>query len=141
MSRTRALAVVLFAWIALGADGCDPWARWSNPPPAQAPSPAKPFCNADPPVGCAVVCAAVDDVEFTGACADIGASSRTQQFMADVQSAVDALHAKGQDACSDAQVGMASITPCQDGLAPLEWPNQDHDVCAPPPAGCIVGSP
>jgi hypothetical protein len=83
----------------------------------------------------------MDDVELTNACSDIGASTREGQFAMDVQAAIDTLHAKGLFACNDAQVGLASVTPCQDGLPPLEWPNQDHDVCTPPPAGCIVVSP
>jgi hypothetical protein len=140
MERTYVLAIVPFAWLMIGADGsCNPWSGWSNPPPAQPPpSPAKPWCNADPPVGCAAVCVALDDVEFTSACADIGADKKTGQFVKDIQTVVDARHAKGLDAYDASQVGMGAITPCQDGLPPVEWPNQDHEVCTPPPTGCIV---
>jgi hypothetical protein len=32
--------------------------------------------------------------------------------------------------------GSGSSGSCQDGIQPAEWPNQDHEVCTPPPAGC-----
>jgi hypothetical protein len=139
MRRACGLLIVPFAWMMLGADDClqiGPIGQ-TAPPSAQS-APALPYCNADPPVGCAAVCVAVDDVELNSACSDIGANTRADQFAMDVQTAIDALHAKGLYACNDAQVGVASVTPCQDGLAPLEWPNQDHATCTPPPAGCIV---
>ena len=145
MKRAYGLALVLFAWTMIGADKCAGWGWTSGngqPSPWTPPSgPVLPYCNADPPVGCAALCLAVDDVELNSACSDIGASSREKQFAGDIQAAIDALHAKGQDACDDAQVGVASITPCQDNLPPVEWPNQDHDTCAPPPTACVVGGP
>jgi hypothetical protein len=139
-----ALSLVIFAYSMIGARDCDPWKDWRNPPPPPPPPPPPqtlPWCNTDPPVGCAAVCVAVDDVELTRECSDIGASTKEQKFAKDIQLAIDTLHDKDLDACPESQVGRA-VTPCQDGILPEEWPGQDHENCAPPPPGCtVIGSP
>jgi hypothetical protein len=28
------------------------------------------------------------------------------------------------------------VTPCDVGVTPKEWPDQDHEVCEPVPPGC-----
>ena len=140
-----ALSLVIFAYSMIGARDCDPWKDWRNPPPPPPPPPPPqtlPWCNADPPVGCAAVCVAVDDVELTRECSDVGADDRERAFAKDIETVSNALHDKGLDACNESQIGVASITPCQDGLPPEEWPGQDHANCAPPPPGCsVIGSP
>jgi hypothetical protein len=99
------------------------------------------YCNADPPIGCAAYCKAVDDVELTNACSDIGAGPREGAFQMQIQAAIDVRHMQGVDSCDASQVGTVALTPCQLGFAPQEWPNQDHEYCAPPPATCIVVTP
>lgn len=135
MKRTYALAIVPFAWTMIGAKDCDPWAGWSNPPPASTAPPAKPFCYTDPPLGCAAQCAAVDSLAFTDACSNVEAGPREQQFEKLLTDKVSALLIQDQHVCNPSTIGV-TITPCQAGITPVEWPNQDHEVCTPAPAGC-----
>jgi hypothetical protein len=56
-------------------------------------------------------------------------------FVKDVQNLYDMAQAQGIPVCPAEKIGMA-VTPCADGITPVEWPGQDHQVCTPAPAGC-----
>jgi hypothetical protein len=135
MKRTWGLRILPFAWAMIGADGggCDPWAGWSNPPPAAPPS--EPYCYTDPPLGCAAVCMDVDVVGWTAPCSNVEAGPQTDAFEAKVQSLLDSANAQSVAVCTADNLG-ATLTPCMVGINPAEWPNQDHATCTTPPAGC-----
>jgi hypothetical protein len=142
--KIHTLLLVLFAWMAIGADNCDGWG-WSAGPtkntPAPTPTPALPWCYTDPPQGCAVVCT---DPTLppapNGCCSNPAADVLTMQFLMHVQNAeAQAESATGMTLCS--LHPNAIVAPCNDGILPVEWPNQDHASCMPAPAGCTVGCP
>jgi hypothetical protein len=135
MDRKRALAIVPFAWLMIGAKDCDPWAGWSNPPPTQTPSPSKPFCYTDPPLGCAAVCTGEDNVTFTPACSNVESGPLELDFQNLIMAKVNMYLMQDQHVCNPSTIGV-TITPCQAGITPVEWPNQDHEVCTPAPPGC-----
>lgn len=134
MKRTRALAIVPFAWTMIGADDCA-LTQIGQPVPQSSTTPTKPFCFTDPPLGCAAICSDVDVVDWTGACSNVEAGPRTAQFKMDIDNAVSSASAKGVQLCTALNIG-AAVTPCMDGITPAEWPNQDHEVCTPSPLGC-----
>lgn len=127
-----------------------------NSSPMRPPTPVmpdKPCCLTDPPEGCAAYCASVGNVQFTDACNGIGAGPRTQQFQATVGNELIQLAMQGTPVCADSvmdglmgdgQMGTTvvgdSVTPCFFGIPPVEWPNQDHNVCAPMTPGVCVTS-
>ena len=105
------------------------------PPPPPTSTPAKPWCLTDPPVGCGAICLGVGVPGFTDACNNIEAGPRTMQFVDDVNTYVADLAANNGQACPAANLGV-TVTPCADGIQPVEWPNQDHAECTSPPPGC-----
>jgi hypothetical protein len=130
---TIALAVLLFT-AGIGADNCGvywPSASTAPPPPPQS---TKPCCYTDPPAGCAAVCKDLGDISFTDACVSVAAGPATVDFQTKVDQASAMLP---MPPCDEASLGK-TITPCQIGIMPAEWPNQDHDVCMPPPPGCVA---
>jgi hypothetical protein len=135
MNRTSALAIVPFAWMMIGAKDCDPWADWEKPPPAPMPSSTKPFCYTDPPLGCAAICKDVDLMSWTGPCSNIEAGPQTDLFEKKIEAAVNMAADQGIQLCTASNIGSA-LTPCMAGITPVEWPNQDHEVCTPAPPGC-----
>jgi hypothetical protein len=76
-------------------------------------------------------------VGLTNQCGDIGAGPLTAKFQDDVQMAVDMAAAAGKQLCTGDNL-TGRITPCLDGIVPVEWPNQDHSVCMPIPANCAL---
>ena len=125
-------ALILFACLMIGADDCALTQIGQPVPPT---TPAKPYCLTDPPVGCAAVCAGVGVPALTDACSNIEAGPRTMQFKNDVQIYLDDVAANGGTPCPTENLG-AAVTPCMDGIQPVEWPNQDHAECTTPPPGC-----
>ena len=108
---------------------------WDTGPMVTTPPPPLPYCLTDPPVGCAAQCVGVDVVGYTDACSNIEAGPRTMQFVMDVDMYVSDLAAQGGTPCPAENLGV-TVTPCADGIQPVEWPNQDHTVCTPAPPGC-----
>jgi hypothetical protein len=133
MRKIHAIALVLFALTMIGAQDC-----WSTAPVGSTngnSTDGKLFCYTDPPLGCAVICAAIDNPVFTGSCSNVEAGPRTKMFVDDVQAIYDTAAAQGIPVCPAEKIGMA-VTSCADGITPVEWPGQDHQVCTPAPAGC-----
>lgn len=134
MRKTYALVLVPFALSMLGADDCA-LTQIGQPVPPPKTIPTKPYCYTDPPLGCAAICTAVDMPGLTAACSNVDAGPRTAQFEADVNTYLADLAAHGATACPAENLG-ATVTPCADGIQPVEWPNQDHAECTTPPPGC-----
>jgi hypothetical protein len=137
MKTTYALAVVLFAWTMIGADGggCALTQIGQPVPPSAQPTPALPYCYTDPPRGCAVVCMDVGTPTFAPQCANVEAGPRTQSFEDQVDNGLATALDQGVEICPADKLGM-ELTPCALGITPVEWPNQDHESCTPPPPGC-----
>jgi hypothetical protein len=135
MKKTYALAVVCFSWTMIGAKDCNPWAGWSNPPPASSTSPSKPFCYTHPPLGCAAICKDVDLAGWTAPCSNVEAGPLTADFEDKMNAILAVAAMKGIQICTADKIGFTT-TPCQVGITPVEWPNQDHTVCASAPPGC-----
>src|SRR5262249_1476426 len=136
MRKVQVLVMVLLSWFLMGAKvdcGNIPWVPSS--PTTGTLMPAKPFCYTDPPLVCAVYCAGVHQPSFTDPCGNVEAGPRTQKFEDDMQAGFLSLMVAGREICPDSLFG-GTITPCQDGIPSVEWPNQDHEFCTPPPAGC-----
>jgi hypothetical protein len=93
------------------------------------------YCYTDPPVGCAAYCSGPDTVTFTPACSHISAGDLEIMFELKIEANVKELEANGVRACPEADP-FSVTTPCQVGIIPQEWPNQDHAVCTPAPPGC-----
>lgn len=141
-----AFATVLFASV---FDNCgNQWSKNAQPMQPLPGTPVLPCCLTDPPAGCRAVCAAAGDVEMSAECNGIGAGPREAQFDALVQTYVLQLVMQGTQVCTTDPMGGVmgdlmvgdSVTPCNLGIPPIEWPNQDHEVCAPMPAGVCVTS-
>jgi hypothetical protein len=132
----RLAALVLLAFSMIGAKGCDmcdiPWPSYNAPStsPPETTTPALPWCYTDPPLGCQAVCLGVGDAMLMY-CDDPGAGPLEMQFQMDI----DGVNDLPGGGCNQGGVGLA-ITPCTDGIMPVELPNQDHSVCTPPPPGC-----
>ncbi len=142
MGRIHGLALVPFAWTMIGADKCTGWGWTSgNGQPSPWDPPAMPYCYTDPPQGCSAYCADVDDVELTSACSNVDAGPRTDDFEATIRAIVNMLTMAGTQICDgtnsgDGVTSGVRTNPCQVGIQPVEWPNQDHSVCMSPPPGC-----
>jgi hypothetical protein len=134
----RGLALALFAWSMIGAEDCaltqiGKSAPGKSNPGYQPPPPL--FCLMDPPVGCAAGCTGVDQMAFTSACSNVEAGPQEASFESLIIDKVNALLAQDQHVCNPSTIGVV-ITPCQAGITPVEWPDQDHGVCTTPPPGC-----
>jgi hypothetical protein len=137
--RRYTIAPMLFALASSPGSDCG-FGSWSAPAtPATPMTPALPYCYTDPPVGCGVYCAAQDDIRFTQACAGPASGTLTMQFQNDIATAVQNAMAHGTDLCTSSNVG-ATISPCMDGIVPMELPNQSHESCMVAPA-CVVTVP
>jgi hypothetical protein len=95
------------------------------------------YCYTDPPVGCAAYCIATNTVAFTPACAHISGDVQALAFEQKVKELVAADLADGNEVCPEAD-RYKYFTPCDVGIIPAEWPNQDHNVCTPAPPGCPI---
>jgi hypothetical protein len=125
--RIQGFFVLVFALCSLGAkEGCSAPAGLSS---------LVIYCHTDPPVGCAAYCSGVNEVTFTPACTHISAGPLELAFEDIVISGVQELEAQGTQACPKANLS-AFATPCEVGIIPQEWPNQDHEVGTPVPPGC-----
>jgi len=130
---TISLAILLFL-SAIGADDCVLTQIGKPVPPPPSPS-SKPFCTTDPPLGCTAVCTDVDVLDFNPACHKVEAGPREMAFEQTLNAKVDALLQQDQHVCNPSTINV-TITPCQAGFTPVEWPNQDHEVCMTAPPGC-----
>ncbi len=133
-ARNRA-ALALFGFVMIGADDCNITLPWDPGTPGGSPPPPMPYCLTDPPVGCAAVCVGVGVQSFTDACSNIEAGPLTVKFEMDVSNAVATALDNGIEVCPAANLNN-TMTPCMDGITPVEWPNQDHAECTPAPPGC-----
>jgi hypothetical protein len=130
-AKSRTLALALFAWTMIGADKCTGWGWTSDngsaaPPPTM---PAKPYCHADPPYGCAALCVqAGADPTFTDNCADIGAGPLTAQFKELVLATSQA--SEGGSLCTADNL-LILVTPCSVGIVPKQL--ESNDGCMAPP--------
>ena len=81
------------------------------------------------------LCPMVDSVmvTFTEACDMIEAGPRTDEFEQKIVAAAMLLAMQGQ--VCDPEV---MVTPCNLSIPPVEWPNQDHNVCMPTPPVCVT---
>jgi hypothetical protein len=130
-SRLWLVALTIFALLTIGANDCA--LEMIGKPVPSAVMPALPCCYTDPPQGCVAVCLAVGPISFVG-CNGPASDALAKQFAMDVNTAQATLPG---DACDEGSIGRG-ITPCQDGIAPVELPNQDHTVCMSPPPGCSL---
>jgi hypothetical protein len=141
MRKTYALALVPFALSMLGAQDCVFDQIGKPVPGTPGAQPAKPFCYTDPPQGCAAYCQDVDTQDFTPQCANVEAGPREAAFQTFMEDKLNMLLAQGTHVCDgtnsgDGVTSGARATPCMFGFSPVEWPNQDHTVCMPPPPDC-----
>lgn len=130
MKTLPRLLVFLMALCSIGADqkSC----AGSTVPPTELWR----YCYTDPPVGCKAYCFAVHHVEVTPACFHPSAGPLTKEFEVKVNLALDVAEAEGVEVCPRADSSLVA-TPCDLGIFPQEWPDQDHDVCTPAPVGCL----
>jgi hypothetical protein len=139
ISRARVAVTMALFLSTIGADNCGVYWPSGNGGAAPPPAPTKPWCMTDPPRGCRATCAFLDKPDFTAACDDVSAGPLTEKFEADAMARVDAFIASGGEPCNQADLDSgATVTPCQLGIMPVEWPDQDHDVCISPPPGCVL---
>jgi hypothetical protein len=145
ISQLRWIVMLAFALCSIGADssssGCKPSDSQSNQGAQYNQN--KPWCYTDPPIGCAAFCSDVGVISFTLHCGDIDAGPRTKDFMDAVIQFVNAKIAEGYDVCPAQDVRTKFVTPCvvPPGFPPVEWPNQDHEVCQTPPLDCSIVLP
>lgn len=135
MRKIHVVALALFAWTMIGAQSCfdDYGNMWSNKNPV--PTTSRPFCLTDPPYACAVVCLGPDLPGFTDGCADVPAGPLTSQFEDTVELLANMAAAADKQICPPDNL-QGRLTPCSVGIAPVEWPNQDHSVCMSAPPSC-----
>ena len=131
-SRAVVLCGMAFFASSIGAKDCAPVGGGGSAPP---PAPQKPFCLTDPPLGCAAFCGDVGLVSFTPQCSNIEASDLEIKFEITVMNSVKQAEAQGAQVCAQANA-TTFVTPCSIGIFPVEHPNQDHEVCTPPPLNC-----
>lgn len=135
MKRWKAIVLGLFALTTTGAKDCGGgwWSSSATKSTSPPPEATLPFCLSDPPPGCAAVCTAPDLITFTPACSSVDAGPRELGFEMTIMENAAALMMQG----GECTIGF-TVTPCALGLAPVEWPNQDHTVCMSAPAGCVL---
>jgi hypothetical protein len=137
ISRATIAATMILFLSGIGADNCGVYWPSGGGGSAPPPAPTKPFCLTDPPRGCRAACASLDKPDFTAACDDVAAGPLTAQFEQAMEDKVNKFVAAGGEPCNQADLDNGvSVTPCSIGIMPVEWPNQDHDVCTSPPPGC-----
>jgi len=130
-------ALLVFAWLAIGADDCAlTQIGKSHPTSSPAPPAQKPLCLTDPPVGCYGVCNVLSGgaVYFTPQCSDVSANARgkTTAFEDDASNAAaDAAN----PLCNPAD-GITLVSPCTFGDAPVQVELSDACMSAMPPMGC-----
>ena len=130
-SHILGVSVMVFALSSIGAkEGCS---APSGTQPTQ--DPIKPFCYMDPPLNCVAFCIGVDEFVFTPQCNLPASGDLFLLFRAKVESDVADLEAQGIQVCPAADT-KHWVTPCNEGIEPVEHPNQDHEVCQPVPPGC-----
>ncbi|WP_441291863.1 hypothetical protein ACSRUE_16715 [Sorangium sp. KYC3313] len=130
MKRFVLRAVVLvFALCSIGGKECTPGTG------ASSQNSGLPFCHSDPPIFCAAYCSGYDSVTFRDECSDIGADTLEILFELKVMSLYQEQLNQDIHLCTQADP-FTFLTPCQIGIIPQEWPNQDHEVCQPVPPGC-----
>lgn len=137
VSRVLAVSVMALALCSLGAEssGCWPGSTGSKKNTQSDQDANEPWCHNDPPIFCAAFCAGVDKVQFTDACSELGAHTLEKQFEDKVEADFNALYDQGVQVCPQADL-TKFVTPCDVGITPKEWPDQDHEVCKPVPPGC-----
>jgi hypothetical protein len=91
MRKTHAVVLVVFAWMMIGAQDCNPWAGEVGPDSPKTSTPVN-YCTTDPPVDCAGLCIIMLGLPEgmsppppspTPGCA--GGGGLTQQFVTDIQ--------------------------------------------------------
>jgi hypothetical protein len=134
-SRSVIGIAIVLSMSGIGADNCGPyWSTAATPPPTDPH--ARPWCQFDPPVGCNGICADVDTLGFTPACADISAGPLTAQFKSAATIAFLQATMAGKQPCPPD--GLDSIlTPCQLGIEPQPNPPESQEFCMNPPPGCV----
>lgn len=108
------------------------WSRTAQPMVPPSP-PSKPCCFTDPPPGCMALCSTTGEVSFTDSCNGVAAGPWTDAFEQKIDAAEAFLEMQGQ-VCDPAVM----VTPCNLNILPVEWPNQDHNVCMPTPPACVT---
>jgi hypothetical protein len=128
-------ALLVFAWLALGADDCALTQIGQPVPPASSPG-QKPLCLTDPPVGCYGVCNVLSTgaIYFTPECSDVSANARGKT-LAFEDDATNAAADPANPLCNPAD-GPTLIGPCAFGDAPVQVELSDACMPAPPPSGC-----
>ncbi|WP_437900606.1 hypothetical protein [Sorangium sp. So ce124] len=126
-----------FALCSIGAETskCTPDSSQNSQETQPSQDFSKPFCHTDPPINCVVFCYATDQLMFTPACNGVGADELTLLFMEEILISAEDLAADGIQVCP-APDPNNWLTPCDIGIIPQEWPNQDHAACRPVPPGC-----
>jgi hypothetical protein len=140
-SRTIFVCAMIFFVLGIGAKDCNLDWSGSSGGTSAPPPPTKPFCLTDPPIGCAAFCSDVGVLAFTSHCSDVDADMRALNFRKAVVNYLNAKMAEGYDVCPAADVNNKFVPPCPLGFPPVEWPNQDHEVCQTPPLDCSIVLP
>lgn len=137
--RISWLIVLVFALSSIGANpssqGCQPSGTQSYQGTQSNPDSTLPLCYMDPPVGCVAFCIDVDLIAFTPMCENPASDKLTILFKDKVLSDAAELELQGVQVCPVAD-SKHWVTPCNVGITPQEWPNQDHESCQPVPPGC-----
>ncbi|AUX32331.1 MULTISPECIES: hypothetical protein [Sorangium] len=129
--------MLMFALCSIGAKSpkCTPSGSQPSQDAQLNQDSVKPFCYTDPPAKCVAFCIAVDQIAFTPMCEGPDADELTILFMEEAINGAEDLEAQGIQVCP-APDSKHWVTPCDVGIIPQEWPNQDHAVCQPAPPGC-----
>jgi len=137
--RIHWFIVLVFSLCSIGANtsssGCKPSDTQFTRGTQADQNTSKPWCHTDPPIFCAAYCSDYDKVSFTKACWDIGADLLELQFELKVMDLYQEKVDQGTHLCVQADP-FSFLTPCNVGIIPQEWPDQDHEVCQPVPPGC-----
>jgi hypothetical protein len=136
--RAHHLVTIFLVTTMVGADtsSCSGGPNMSDPNNVYVPGTN--YCYTDPPAGCYAYCVDVQAVGFSNECYGVGQGPLEMQFEQKVQTYVSNLPPALLDSfCPQASnTGSYHVTPCQQGITPVEYPNQDHGTCVPVPAGC-----
>jgi hypothetical protein len=136
--RARHLIIIVLMTLMVGADtsSCSSGSSTLTGDPNNVYVPGTNYCYTDPPAGCYAYCVNPGMVGFNAACYGPAQGPLEAEFENKVDTYVNGLPPNAPLCREMSSLGSYHATPCQFGITPQEFPNQDHSVCTPVPAGC-----